>query len=676
MTQYDLVVRGGRVCDGTGAPAFTADVAVRAGRIAEVGRVGTADAARTIDADGLWVTPGFIDVHTHYDAQLHFEPTCSPSSWHGVTTVFTGNCGFTFAPARSTDDLRWLLAMLSRVEGMSPEGLDEGVSYRGGSFRAFLDGLAATGVGVNVAANVGHCALRRWVMGDEASERVARDDEVEQMCALLRTAVADGAVGFTSSQLDLHVAHDGRPVPSNLAAPEELVALAAAAGEAGAHAIEFIPRSFLPGYDDADRELLLQMCRASGLPVSTNTLSRIPHSPDGWKRSLEFAAAAADQGLRVLPQFAANHQGAHFSLDTTFLFDEYDTMRSCLTAARSQREQLLRDMSVREKLRVELADWTGKSFLFVPQVLRFEVVYEREHDAYVHRTVSDVAAERGQDDLDCFLDVSLAEDLRTQFVLSAPPDAARRAATEELIRSPHVLAGSSDAGAHLLSFCGADYTTRLLTEWVPDVLTFEEAVARLTMVPAEVHGLADRGALRVGAAADVLVIDRERLSTSTPRLVSDFPAGSSRYVVDATGYVAVVVNGQVLLEDGRHTGALPGRVCLSRWRYHQSTSSCVRTSAPTAARSGGSASRPASWASPPTGSGATPRASPTCSAATTPTPSPSRRSSSRSMVSSADTCSARSMHRPRGTPARSPVATSSGAASRFDPAPPRSSGDR
>ena len=251
-----------------------------------------------IDADGLWVTPGFIDVHTHYDAQLHFEPTCSPSSWHGVTTVFTGNCGFTFAPARSAEDLDWLLAMLSRVEGMSPDGLKEGVSYRGGSFRDFLDGLSSSGIGVNVAANVGHCALRRWVMGDEASERAATDDEVAQMCALLRTALADGAVGFTSSQLDLHVAHDGRPVPSNLAAPEELVALAAAAGDAGAHAIEFIPRTFLPGYDDADRELILKMCRASGLPVSTNTLSKIPHSPDGWKRSLEFAEEAAGRAAR------------------------------------------------------------------------------------------------------------------------------------------------------------------------------------------------------------------------------------------------------------------------------------------------------------------------------------------------------------------------------------------
>ena len=557
---FDVVVRGGQVCDGSGRSATTADVGVRAGRIAEVGRINTSAGDVVLDADGLWVTPGFVDVHTHYDAQLHFEPTCSPSSWHGVTTVLTGNCGFTFAPARSADDLDWLLAMLSRVEGMSADALAAGVPFRGGTFGDFLDGLDATGIGVNVAANVGHCAIRRWVMGDDASERAATDDEIAAMAVLVRGALHDGAVGFTSSQLDLHVAHDGRPVPSNLASPDELVALAAAAGAGGAHAIEFIPRSFLPGYDEADRHLIRRMCRASGLPVSTNTLSRIPHAPDGWKRSLDFAEEVAGEGLRVLPMFAANHQGAHFSLDSTFLFDEYDTMRSCLTAAAGRREEMLRDPSVRDKLRVELADWTGKSFLFVPQVMRFEVVQWPEHEAYVGRTVSEVAAERGQDDLDCVLDVSLAEELRTQFVLAAPPDADRLAATEELIRSPHVLAGSSDAGAHLLSFCGTDFTTRLLTEWVPDVLTFEAAVARLTGVPAAVHGLSDRGVIEVGAAADLLLVDRDHLATSTPRLVRDFPAGSGRYVVDATGYVAVIVNGEVLLDNGRDTGTRSGQV--------------------------------------------------------------------------------------------------------------------
>ena len=210
---WDLLVRGGTVVDGTGRPGFTADVAVVDGRVAEIGPLakgaGAPAADRVIDADGLTVVPGFIDVHTHYDAQLHFEPTASPSSWHGVTTVFTGNCGFTFAPAKP-DDVDWLMQMLSRVEGMSAEALARGVPFRGGSFGAFLAGFEGR-IGVNVAANVGHCALRRWVMGDEASERAATDPEIGAMCTLLAAALDEGAVGFTSSQLDIHVAHDGRP---------------------------------------------------------------------------------------------------------------------------------------------------------------------------------------------------------------------------------------------------------------------------------------------------------------------------------------------------------------------------------------------------------------------------------------------------------------------------------
>src|SRR6516165_1078263 len=221
--QLDLVIRGGQVVDGSGQPGFTADVAIQGGRIAKVGRV-TEPADRLIDANGLTVTPGFIDIHTHYDAQLFFEPTASSSSWHGVTTVFTGNCGFTFAPAKPAD-VPWLLQMLSRVEGMSPEALSAGVTFSGGSFGDFLRALEGR-IGVNLAANVGHCAVRRWVMGEEASRRPATDDEIAAMRNLVRQAMTEGASGFTSSQLALHVDHEGGPVPSNVASAEEIRHLA------------------------------------------------------------------------------------------------------------------------------------------------------------------------------------------------------------------------------------------------------------------------------------------------------------------------------------------------------------------------------------------------------------------------------------------------------------------
>jgi N-acyl-D-aspartate/D-glutamate deacylase len=555
----DLLVRGGTVVDGTGASARTADVAVRDGRVVDVGRI-DGDAARVLDADGLLVTPGFVDIHTHYDAQLHWDPTASPASWHGVTTLMTGNCGFTLAPSKP-EDLPWLLQMLSRVEGMSADALAVGVDFAGGSLGDFLSNLEGR-LGVNMGANVGHCAVRRYVMGDDASERTATDDEVAAMRDLVRAALRDGAIGFTSSQLDLHVAHDGRGVPSNHAAPEELVALAGVLAEEGRGAIEFIPRTFLPGYTDDDRALIRDMARASGRPVHLNTLTMMPHAPDGWSRSLEFARTAAADGLDIHPMFASNRQGAHFALGSTFLFDEMPSFRDTLTVSSPDRERRLRDPAVREQMRTEIADPTGRSFVFVWQVLRVETVVHERNRRFLDKSVTEVAEMMGgSDPLDAFLDLSLDEELETQFVLAAPPDAKRRAATEEMIRSGVVMAGSSDGGAHLLSFCGADYTTRLLTEWVPDVLSLEHAVARLTSVPADAYGLADRGALRPGMAADVLLIDRDSLSTpDVPRYVRDFPADSGRYVVDADGYRCVVVNGEVLLDDGEWTGATPGRI--------------------------------------------------------------------------------------------------------------------
>ncbi len=555
----DLLIRGGLVVDGTGGPARHADVAIRDGHVVDIAASIDTSAARVVDADGRLVTPGFVDVHTHYDAQLHWDPTASPASWHGVTTLLTGNCGFTIAPSKPAD-LEWLLLMLSRVEGMSADALAEGVDFRGGSLGDFLTNLDGR-VGVNVGANVGHCALRRHVLGDDASERTATDDEVAQMQDLLRDALRDGAVGFTSSQLDIHVAHDGRGVPSNYAAPDELVALASVLREFGRGSIEFIPRTFLQGYSDDDQALIRAMAEVSTRPVHLNTLTMMPHAPDGWRRSLEFSEAAGRDGLEIHPMFASNRQGAHFQLGTTFLFDEMPSFRDTLTLPGAQRDAHLRDPAVRDQMRREIADPTGRAFVFVWSVLRVETVRRDHNRRWLDRSVTEIADELGHDPLDVFLDLSLDEDLETQFVLAAPPNPKGRAAVETMIRAPFVMPGSSDGGAHLLSFCGADYTTRLLTEWVPDVLSLEAAVARLTSIPAGAVGLTDRGVLAPGRPADVLVIDRDRLSTpDAPRYVEDFPAGSGRFVADAQGYSAVIVNGVPMLEDGTWTGATPGHI--------------------------------------------------------------------------------------------------------------------
>ncbi|MCL6646416.1 MAG: amidohydrolase family protein, partial [Dehalococcoidia bacterium] len=255
MPSFDLIVQGGMIVDGTRLPRYRADIGVKNGRVAKIGRLPAHEATNTIDAHGLIVAPGFIDLHTHYDAQLHFEPTASPSSWHGVTTVITGNCGFTLFPARA-GDVAWLCEMLSRVEGMSAETLAAGVGFAGGGFEEFAAGLEGR-LGVNAGLQVGHCALRRYVMRDDAGTRAARPEEIEAMCALLAAALDAGAVGFTSSQLDMHVDQHGDPVPSNLASRDELVALASVLADRPHGVIEFISRSNLEGHDDASRLLRL-----------------------------------------------------------------------------------------------------------------------------------------------------------------------------------------------------------------------------------------------------------------------------------------------------------------------------------------------------------------------------------------------------------------------------------
>jgi len=559
MSSLDLVVRGGTVVDGTGLPGYVADVGVRAGRIVKIGRIG-GDARRVIDATGLTVTPGFIDVHTHYDVQLDWDPLATPSSWHGTTTVIAGNCGFTLAPAKPAD-VDWLAGMLSRVEGMSRAALREGLKFKGGSFADYwrrFDGK----LGVNVGSYVGHCAVRRWVMGDDASSRAATPDEIAAMQELVRQAMRDGALGFSTSQIPIHVGEDGREVPSNHASREEILALASVLAEFERGALEIIPRSFASGYDDGDRQLVLDMYRVSGRPVELNILVPTPDNPMGWDRTLQFAKEAAAQGVRLHPQFTTNELGLHLKLGDTFIFDELPTWREVLTTPEPARSERLRDRDVRTQLAAEFDSPAGRAAAFSWDLLEVEAVRDEKNRAWVGRTVTDMATERGVTPLDAFLDCCLAENLETQWQTGL--DEIGRQFIAHVVRSgigePFVMAGSSDGGAHLSSFVGADYTTRLISEWVPDPLTFEQAIWRLTGMPATVHALEDRGFLRAGAWADILVLDRSRLAAGRSRLARDFPAGTERYVVDADGYAAVIVNGEVLLEDGRHTGALPGHV--------------------------------------------------------------------------------------------------------------------
>ncbi|MBW2498254.1 MAG: amidohydrolase family protein [Deltaproteobacteria bacterium] len=556
---FDLVIRGARIVDGTGAPEYRADLGVRGERIAAIGSV-EGEAERSIDAEGLVLAPGFIDVHTHYDVQLDWDPIVSPSSWHGVTTVLAGNCGFTLAPAKP-EDVDWLAGMLSRVEGMSREALNEGLQFQGGSFGDYwkrFDGK----LGINVGSYVGHSAVRRYVMGESASERVAMPEEIEAMKELVRAGMREGAIGFSTSQVELHVGEDGREVPSNHATPEEIIALSSVMAEFDHGAIEFITRTFTHGYDETDRAMVLEMARVSGCPIELGPLTPNRDDPMGWQRTLEWIQEAAKEGVQLHPQFMTNRAGFYLKLSDCFAFDDLLTWREVLCLPEPERSNRLRDPEVRKQLQAEWdspeAGTTGIDW----SQLEVLSVRKSENRVWIGKTVGEMAEERGASLLDTFLDVCLAEDLDGWWTLRQNPEMDQffNSITRQAIGVPQVMSGSSDGGAHLASFVGVDYTTRLITDWVPDVLTLEQAIYRLSGQPAEVHGLRDRGVIREGAFADLVLIDLDRLRVGETYQKADFPGRSERFVTDAEGYVATIVAGQVALENGKDTGARPGHV--------------------------------------------------------------------------------------------------------------------
>jgi N-acyl-D-amino-acid deacylase len=556
----DLLIRGATVVDGSGLPAFTADVEVRNGIITRVGHLSGAKADREIDADGLYVTPGFVDVHTHYEPQLHFEPTASPSSWHGVTTVLTGNCGFSIAPSKA-EDLEWLTLMLAKVEGMSVKALRAGVDFPGGSVADFLANLEGR-IGVNMAYYVAHSSVRRWVMGDDASERSATDAEVEAMQGLVDQGMKDGAIGFSTSQLEVHADHEGRPIPSNLADPSELVALTSVLANYREGVVEHLCRSFATGYDESDRKLLRDMAIASGgKALHVNMLLRFTTDPDIWKTCLEVLEGYAEEGLRVYPMASANPKGLHLALSDTGMLDEMPTFRAVLSGSVAERSQKLRDATIREALSREFDDPTLRQVKFGWDQLLVAGVGLPQHRHLLGKSVAGIAATSGEREIDAFLDLALAEELQTVFVIDRPVTQDDRDVIAFLLRHPQTTPGSSDGGAHINTFCGADYTTRILTEYVGEGgLTFEEAVRKLSAIPAMTACLWDRGVIRPGAAADLLVIEREKLGLGSVRAVDDLPTGATRLVIDQQGYRATIVNGETVIEDGRATGRVPGSV--------------------------------------------------------------------------------------------------------------------
>jgi N-acyl-D-aspartate/D-glutamate deacylase len=553
MADFDLLVRDGTLVDGSGAPACRGDLAIRAGRIAAVGEA-RGSATHVLDAGGAVVAPGFVDIHTHYDAQVFWDRMLSISPWHGVTSVVMGNCGFGIAPTRPRHrDL--VLRTLENVEGMSLDALRAGIGedWPFESFGEFLGAIERRGTAINVGALVGHTPVRLYVMGEEATERPATAEEIGAMRVLVADALAAGALGFATSKAPTHVGWEGRPVPSRAAELDEIQALAACLGESGRGLMQ---ATLGPGLFLDEFATIQQQTRR---PISWTALLGGMLGPDGHRFVLERSAALQASGVRVIPQVSCRPLMIEFSLRAPFPLESMSVMKPVSQADVAGKKRIYADPDFRRALRERI---DGSPF-----TARFGEMQITEHPpdpSLVERPLAEVARERGADPVDLMLDLSLASGLETRFrlaVLNTDPDV-----VAELLQHPATMLGLSDAGAHASQLCDACAPTELLGTWVRDrgVLSLEDAVRRLTSEPAEVFGITDRGRLAPGLAGDVTIFDPATVGCSPLRRVFDFPAGADRLVSDARGIRSVIVNGTVIRDDGRDVvdpaGALPGRV--------------------------------------------------------------------------------------------------------------------
>jgi len=555
----DLVIRGALLCDGSGREAAHGDLAVSGGRIAAVGRVAERG-AREIDGAGLALAPGFIDVHTHYDCQLFWDPQASPSPWHGVTTVVMGNCGFTIAPCREADR-ETLMQLLLFVEGMPIETLRAGIGWAWEDFAGYLGALERGGVGPNVAAFIGHSAVRYRVMGRAAVERAATAEESAEMAALVREGMAAGAIGWSTSLSPTHFFGDGTPAPSRLADEAELLALARALADLERGVIEIAPRTTIgPPADKAEEQrFFAELARASGKVVSWAPLLDNPFAPGSARKIIEESAELQAGGVQVVPQVGCRPLEVRFDFtEPAFYLEQNPFWRPIMAKSRDERRRLFAEA----EFRAELGRQTG----FVAALaqgwdrLVLRLAASEGVRRWQDRSVAEIAAAEGRAPLDAFCDLVLEDDLATQWGAVLMNHDER--AVAELIRHPAGLLALSDAGAHVDTLCDQGFTTYLLGHWVRELraLALEEAVRLVTSVPAERYGLHGRGRLAPGCAADLVLFDPARVAMRPTEMVYDLPRGQRRLLQRAEGIVEVLVNGTPVVADGAPTDRRPGRV--------------------------------------------------------------------------------------------------------------------
>ena len=557
---YDIKITGGTIIDGTGAPGYIGDLGISQGRIEALGDAPGA-ARSVIEADGKVVCPGFVDIHTHYDAQIMWDPMLSFSPWHGVTTCVIGNCGFGIAPTRPRDrDL--VMRTLEKVEAMSYDALDEGLgAWPFETFPQYLDAVEARPKAINVGVLVGHTPVRVYVMGEASIERRATADETARMRELVLEAIEAGAVGFSTSQSPVHVGFKGLPVPSRHADFDEIMTLAGALGEAGAGVIQ-LTVGRRPWFDE-----FVALARETGRNVTWTAMLTGMEGADGHIGHLRRSSDILDAGLPVYPQVACRPLQTEFQFSSPFSFERMPFFLPVSAADREGKKEIYRDPEFRRVFRAAMAPDSTDEGEIGPLRPSFHAITISDCDSrpeMVERKLVEAAAELGVNPVDLALDLALETDLEARFRMPLLND--DEDAVEMLLKDTHTVLGLSDAGAHASQMYDTCYSTHLLGHWVRErgALSPEHAVWMLTGRPAEVFEITDRGRLAQGRPADVVVYDPETVGAGPPKRVHDLPAGADRLISRAFGIEAVIVNGVVIRRGGAdmvdEDGKLPGRL--------------------------------------------------------------------------------------------------------------------